>query len=188
MGQCPAEDRRREGASGVLWGLGWCCRPGSFLDAVAIPPGWAALDPDSPALSRQEPDTDLEVVLEKKGNMDEAHIDQVRPTPQTAGPASGPPPVTGSSWPPPLGAGKPRHCCSFGEGLSDHAESQAKVFLLVTASGVRGHVPGLQPGPHAAPSKASAQGCEGSSVVAQLLLPLCPDSLWELHFLELGYF
>lgn len=25
----------------------------------------------------QEPDTDLEVVLEKKGNMDEAHIDQV---------------------------------------------------------------------------------------------------------------
>ena len=26
----------------------------------------------------QEPDTDLEVVLEKKGNMDEAHIDQVR--------------------------------------------------------------------------------------------------------------
>ncbi|XP_006073985.2 lysine-rich nucleolar protein 1 isoform X1 [Bubalus bubalis] len=27
---------------------------------------------------QQEPDTDLEVVLEKKGNMDEAHIDQVR--------------------------------------------------------------------------------------------------------------
>nr|XP_020732517.1 lysine-rich nucleolar protein 1-like [Odocoileus virginianus texanus] len=27
----------------------------------------------------EEPDTDLEVVLEKKGNMDEAHIDQVRP-------------------------------------------------------------------------------------------------------------
>lgn len=29
----------------------------------------------------QEPDTDLEVVLEKKGNMDEAHIDQVGPGP-----------------------------------------------------------------------------------------------------------
>nr|XP_019607205.1 PREDICTED: lysine-rich nucleolar protein 1 isoform X2 [Rhinolophus sinicus]XP_019607206.1 PREDICTED: lysine-rich nucleolar protein 1 isoform X2 [Rhinolophus sinicus] len=28
--------------------------------------------------SEEEPDTDLEVVLEKKGNMDEAHIDQVR--------------------------------------------------------------------------------------------------------------
>ncbi|XP_048645546.1 lysine-rich nucleolar protein 1 isoform X2 [Marmota marmota marmota] len=27
---------------------------------------------------KEEPDTDLEVVLEKKGNMDEAHIDQVR--------------------------------------------------------------------------------------------------------------
>ncbi|XP_036166151.1 lysine-rich nucleolar protein 1 isoform X2 [Myotis myotis] len=29
-------------------------------------------------LWKEEPDTDLEVVLEKKGNMDEAHIDQVR--------------------------------------------------------------------------------------------------------------
>ncbi|XP_057171467.1 lysine-rich nucleolar protein 1 [Ursus arctos] len=29
----------------------------------------------------EDPDTDLEVVLEKKGNMDEAHIDQVRPRP-----------------------------------------------------------------------------------------------------------
>lgn len=27
---------------------------------------------------KEEPDTDLEVVMEKKGNMDETHIDQVR--------------------------------------------------------------------------------------------------------------
>ena len=31
----------------------------------------------------QETDTDLEVVLEKKGNMDEAHIDQVQPRPSS---------------------------------------------------------------------------------------------------------
>lgn len=35
------------------------------------------LDASSPCSFVQEPDTDLEVVLEKKGNMDEAHIDQV---------------------------------------------------------------------------------------------------------------
>lgn len=35
------------------------------------------LDSSSLCSPLQEPDTDLEVVLEKKGNMDEAHIDQV---------------------------------------------------------------------------------------------------------------
>ena len=87
----------------------------------------------------EEPDTDLEVVLEKKGNMDEAHIDQVclvliihhlpQPpkkharlltghrilvpeasgTPQAPGPASAPPPGAGSLWPPSLTAGRAHH-------------------------------------------------------------------------------
>lgn len=49
------------------------------------------LDSPSPRSFVQEPDTDLEVVLEKKGNMDEAHIDQVPsappPPPRVATPA-----------------------------------------------------------------------------------------------------
>lgn len=39
------------------------------------------LDSPSTCSFVQEPDTDLEVVLEKKGNMDEAHIDQVPSAP-----------------------------------------------------------------------------------------------------------
>lgn len=43
--------------------------------------GQQMLDSYSLCSPVQEPDTDLEVVLEKKGNMDEAHIDQVWPHP-----------------------------------------------------------------------------------------------------------
>lgn len=42
----------------------------------------------------QEPDPDLEVVLEKKGNMDEAHIDQVCPRSSPLFRVSCHPPVT----------------------------------------------------------------------------------------------
>ena len=83
--------------------------------------------------------------MEKKGNMDEAHIDQVRPvlvlpgvfpsqthirlppgheilvpeasgTPKAMRPASAAPPVAGSLWPPPLHAGRAVHCLDFGSG------------------------------------------------------------------------
>nr|KAF6489790.1 lysine rich nucleolar protein 1 [Molossus molossus] len=40
--------------------------------------GQRMLDSYSLCCPAQEPDTDLEVVLEKKGNMDETHIDQMR--------------------------------------------------------------------------------------------------------------
>lgn len=46
--------------------------------------GQPVLDSPSPRSFVQEPDTDLEVVLEKKGNMDEAHIDQVPSAPTGA--------------------------------------------------------------------------------------------------------
>lgn len=65
-------------------GVGWFCGFRSFLDSVMILLGWAAGAEANvcwtflPLPLMQEPDTDLEVVLEKKGNMDEAHIDQVR--------------------------------------------------------------------------------------------------------------
>lgn len=55
-------------------GLGWCWGRGR-----------QRRDSHSACSPVQEPDTDLEVVLEKKGNVDEAHIDQVRP----ASPLSG---------------------------------------------------------------------------------------------------
>lgn len=66
-------------------GVGWFCGFRSFLDSVMILLGWAAGAEANvcwtflPLPLMQEPDTDLEVVLEKKGNMDEAHIDQVWP-------------------------------------------------------------------------------------------------------------
>nr|KAF6268458.1 lysine rich nucleolar protein 1 [Pipistrellus kuhlii] len=45
---------------------------------LALSPGVREKTSLDPRQVEEEPDTDLEVVLEKKGNMDEAHIDQVR--------------------------------------------------------------------------------------------------------------
>lgn len=70
------------------------------------------LDSPSPRSFVQEPDTDLEVVLEKKGNMDEAHIDQVPSAPPPHAPGLQRPPqrvchtCSGRErWPVPLHAG-----------------------------------------------------------------------------------
>lgn len=56
-----------------------------LLNSVVTSPGWLlgrathhALEPACLCPLAQELDADLEVVLEKKGNMDETHIDQVR--------------------------------------------------------------------------------------------------------------
>uniref|UniRef100_A0A452Q8I3 Lysine rich nucleolar protein 1 n=1 Tax=Ursus americanus TaxID=9643 RepID=A0A452Q8I3_URSAM len=83
----------------------------------------------------EDPDTDLEVVLEKKGNMDEAHIDQVRPRPS--------PPFRVSCHLP----GTHFSCwetlslpTTLTEGPSGHSESQAEAFFLVIAAGGDGSV------------------------------------------------
>ncbi|KAF6272367.1 lysine rich nucleolar protein 1 [Rhinolophus ferrumequinum] len=48
------------------------------LRPLATSPGSRVKTSPDPRQDEEEPDTDLEVVLEKKGNMDETHIDQVR--------------------------------------------------------------------------------------------------------------
>lgn len=100
------------------------------------------LDSSSLCSFVQEPDTDLEVVLEKKGNMDEAHIDQVPsafPSLRVTSPLllGHKIPVSKAPWTPgppgwlvchtcsgrercpfPLHAGRPRHChCWLGGHL-----------------------------------------------------------------------
>ena len=112
----------------------------------------------------QEPDTDLEVVLEKKGNMDEAHIDQVRPSSssptlmrlatrdtltfyQATRPwfqrrqgLHRPPgqPLAHLQWRELLAApfmpGDPFTAMVLAEGPSGRSESQAEALLLVTAT------------------------------------------------------
>lgn len=120
--------------------------------------GHRILDSSSLCPFVQEPDTDLEVVLEKKGNMDEAHIDQVRPRSSSPFHMSCHPPgthwSTGQQDPGPRGVrdpkatsqpqahltrqgtyglphlmlGDPFATTALAEGPSDRLESQAEGF------------------------------------------------------------
>lgn len=89
------------------------------------------LDSPSPRSFVQEPDTDLEVVLEKKGNMDEAHIDQVPSAPPP--PACRHPRLPGHGIP--ASRGHHSACATpavAGNGGLSH-------FTLVLAGGPSGH-------------------------------------------------